>query len=63
MSLGVYNLSFLGEVNIYMPWSERSFDGKSSIIIKWLGVLSNVKILTIGLCAIQIILHDLLNPI
>ncbi|TKY45146.1 F-box/LRR-repeat protein [Spatholobus suberectus] len=57
------NLSFLGEVNINTPWGETSWDGKTSIIVRWLQVLANVKILTIGLRAVQTILRDLSNPI
>lgn len=51
------NLSFLREVNIHMSWDITTWGGKSSIIIRWLQVLANVKILRIGLCVIKAILR------
>ncbi|RDY07369.1 DUF724 domain-containing protein 6, partial [Mucuna pruriens] len=49
-------LSFLGPVNIGL------FLVTSSIIVRWLQVLANVKILTLRSDTLQIILHDLSNP-
>jgi len=51
------NLSFLREVNIFIYGDGSSWNGKSSIIIKWLQVLANVKILTFTLRAFRVILQ------
>ncbi|KAG4941658.1 hypothetical protein JHK87_045529 [Glycine soja] len=60
------NLPFLGEVNIDMyrdGGSDEGWDEKSSIIMKWLHVLANVKMLTLYPRAFEIILRELSNPI
>ncbi|TKY45172.1 putative FBD-associated F-box protein [Spatholobus suberectus] len=56
------SLSFLGEVNIFIYGDATSWDGRSSIILKWLEVLANVKTLTFSLRAFRVMLHDLSNP-
>lgn len=51
------NLSSLGEVNIFIYGDEKSWNGKSSVIIGWLQVFVSVKVLTLSLRAFRTILR------
>nr|KYP61917.1 F-box/FBD/LRR-repeat protein At1g78750 family [Cajanus cajan] len=57
--LSTCNLPSLGEVNIDV---NIDFNGRNPFIMKWLQMLSNVKILTLYSCAFKLI-HDLSNLI